>query len=312
MQDSALRTLIALGNAVLEESELELVFERVIEAGRELTGARYAALGVLDGGRERTRALPDERHRRRDPPRARRAAERPRRPRRADPRPAPAAADGRRSASAVVRLPDRPSADGHVPRRADRGRGEAWGNLYLTEKPDGAFTDDDEQIVVMLARYAAIAIGNARRVQALSGRRDELERTLGGHAGDRRDLARAGRRDRPRRRPPADRQARARAGRRRRAGDRARGRRPPADRRGRGGGRSRDRRARDADGGLGRRPRAAHAPAAAPERRAEPRALRGDGPRPVRVRGGRRAVRPARLPHRDAGRPGRAPPPRRR
>ena len=48
VQDSALRTLIALGNSVLEEPELELVFERVIDAGRELTGARYAALGVLD------------------------------------------------------------------------------------------------------------------------------------------------------------------------------------------------------------------------------------------------------------------------
>jgi signal transduction histidine kinase len=56
--------------------------------------------------------------------------------------------------------------------------GEAWGNLYLTEKSGGEFTDDDEQIVVMLARYAAIAISNARRVHALSGRRDELERTV--------------------------------------------------------------------------------------------------------------------------------------
>ena len=53
MQDTALRTLIALGNSVLEESEMELVFERVIEAARELTGARYAALGVLDERRER-------------------------------------------------------------------------------------------------------------------------------------------------------------------------------------------------------------------------------------------------------------------
>ena len=34
MQDTALRTLIALGNTVLEESELELVFARVIDAAR--------------------------------------------------------------------------------------------------------------------------------------------------------------------------------------------------------------------------------------------------------------------------------------
>ena len=69
MQDSALRTLIALGNAVLEESELELVFERVIEAGRELTGARYAALGVLDDRRELLARFLTSGHRRRDPPR---------------------------------------------------------------------------------------------------------------------------------------------------------------------------------------------------------------------------------------------------
>ena len=56
--------------------------------------------------------------------------------------------------------------------------GQAWGNLYLTEKEGGEFTDDDEQAVVMLARYAAIAIDNARRLEQLSGRRDELERSL--------------------------------------------------------------------------------------------------------------------------------------
>jgi signal transduction histidine kinase len=56
--------------------------------------------------------------------------------------------------------------------------GEAWGNLYLTEKEGGDFTEDDERAVVMLARYAAIAIDNARRIEDLSDRRDELERTL--------------------------------------------------------------------------------------------------------------------------------------
>ena len=55
---------------------------------------------------------------------------------------------------------------------------QAWGNLYLTEKDGGEFTDDDQQAVVMLARYAAIAIDNARRLEQLSGRRDELERSL--------------------------------------------------------------------------------------------------------------------------------------
>ncbi len=36
MEDKALRTLIALGNSVLEESELELVLERVIAAARRI------------------------------------------------------------------------------------------------------------------------------------------------------------------------------------------------------------------------------------------------------------------------------------
>ena len=45
-------------------------------------------------------------------------------------------------------------------------RGEAWGNLYLTEKDGGEeFTDDDEQAAVMLADWAAIAIGNARLLE---------------------------------------------------------------------------------------------------------------------------------------------------
>jgi GAF domain-containing protein len=178
MQDSALRTLIALGNSVLEESELELVFERVIEAARELTGARYAALGVLDDRRELlerilTKGIDDEARREiGDLPSGHGVLGELIR----DPRP--------------LRLPDvgmHPRSYGfpigHPPMHTFLGvpilvAGEAWGNLYLTEKADGEFTDDDEQIVVMLARYAAIAIDNARRLHAVSGRRDELERTV--------------------------------------------------------------------------------------------------------------------------------------
>ncbi len=37
----------------------------------------------------------------------------------------------------VVRVPARPPADGGVPRRPDVIRGQAWGNLYLTEKAGG-------------------------------------------------------------------------------------------------------------------------------------------------------------------------------
>ena len=55
--------------------------------------------------------------------------------------------------------------------------GQAWGNLYLTEKEGGEFTDEDEEAAVVLADWAAIAIANARLYRAVRERRDELERT---------------------------------------------------------------------------------------------------------------------------------------
>ena len=42
------RRLIDVGSEVLSELDLEAVLQSVVEAARELTGARYAALGVLD------------------------------------------------------------------------------------------------------------------------------------------------------------------------------------------------------------------------------------------------------------------------
>ncbi|HEY8454439.1 MAG TPA: GAF domain-containing protein [Actinopolymorphaceae bacterium] len=56
----------------------------------------------------------------------------------------------------------------HPPMRSFLGvpvlvRGEAFGNLYLTEKQGGGdFTDEDEEVVVALAAAAGIAIENAR------------------------------------------------------------------------------------------------------------------------------------------------------
>ena len=55
--------------------------------------------------------------------------------------------------------------------------GQAWGNLYLTEKEGGEFTEEDEEAAVVLADWAAIAIANARLYRAVRERRDELERT---------------------------------------------------------------------------------------------------------------------------------------
>ena len=47
--DQATRGVLKIARSVLEQLDLEQVLERVLDAARELTGARYAALGVLDG-----------------------------------------------------------------------------------------------------------------------------------------------------------------------------------------------------------------------------------------------------------------------
>ena len=45
--DRAARGMLDVARSVLAELDLEVVLERVLESARELTGARYAALGVL-------------------------------------------------------------------------------------------------------------------------------------------------------------------------------------------------------------------------------------------------------------------------
>ena len=52
------------------------------------------------------------------------------------------------------------------------------GNLYLTEKESGDFTDADEEAVTILADWAAIAIRNSRLYSGVEDQRDELERAV--------------------------------------------------------------------------------------------------------------------------------------
>ena len=59
-------------------------------------------------------------------------------------------------------------------------RGEVWGNLYLTEKRGGDFDEADEEAVVVLARWAGIAVENARLYHDAERRRGELERAVRG------------------------------------------------------------------------------------------------------------------------------------
>ena len=174
------RRLVDVGRSLVTVLDPEAVFERLLEVARELTGARYAAIGVLDERRERlerflTVGIDEETHRAiGDLPRGRGVLG----VLISDPRPLRLADVGMHPQSYGFPL-------AHPPMKTFLGvpiviDGEAWGNLYLTEKDDGEFTDDDEEAVVVLADWAAIAIANARLYRTVRERRDELERTMRG------------------------------------------------------------------------------------------------------------------------------------
>jgi signal transduction histidine kinase len=178
LDEQRLRRLIDVGRALLSQLEPEALLDQVLETAREITGARYAALGILDHDRtelERfiTRGIDAATHRAiGDLPRGRGILgvliD--------DPRPLRIPAVGEHPKS--YGFPP-----GHPPMSSFLGvpvivRGQAWGNLYLTEKAGGArFDAADEESVVILAAWAAIAIENARLYEAVAARRDELEQS---------------------------------------------------------------------------------------------------------------------------------------
>jgi signal transduction histidine kinase len=172
--------LITVGRTLLSELDVDTLLRRILDVAREVTGARYAALGILDDRRERldqfstvgidaeTRATIG------DLPRGRGVLGALIR----DPQPLRLADLGAHPQSYGFPL-------GHPPMTTFLGvpvlvRGEAWGNLYLTEKAGGEFDADDEEAVVVLADWAAIAIQNARLYADVQARRDELERAVRG------------------------------------------------------------------------------------------------------------------------------------
>ena len=52
MDESRLRRLLDVGRSLISELEPEVVLQRLLEAARDITGARYVAIGVLDEQRE--------------------------------------------------------------------------------------------------------------------------------------------------------------------------------------------------------------------------------------------------------------------
>ena len=125
----------------MSELELDVVLGHVLESACELTGARYAAVGILNADRTSleqfvTRGI--------DAETARAIGDRPR---------------GRGVLGVLIRDPkplrvtrvaDHPASygfpTGHPPMDSFLGvpvfvRGQVWGNLYLAEKRDGSFDE---------------------------------------------------------------------------------------------------------------------------------------------------------------------------
>jgi signal transduction histidine kinase len=170
--------LLAAGRSLVSELEPQAVLDRILDAARELTGARYAAIGILDERRtslERfvTVGIDDAtREAIGELPRGRGVLG----VLISDPRPVRLEDVGRHPQS--YGLPE-----GHPAMRGFLGvpimiRGASWGNLYLTEKREGSFTASDEETAVILADWAATAIENARLYQTSERRRLEQERAL--------------------------------------------------------------------------------------------------------------------------------------
>ncbi|HET9544389.1 MAG TPA: GAF domain-containing sensor histidine kinase [Gaiellaceae bacterium] len=175
-EQERLRAVVEAGIALTSELSLDTLLQRIVETASRLTGARYAALGVLDAGRVSLErfvytGIDDEmRARIGDLPRGRGilgALIEDAKPLRLH-----AIADDPRS----VGFPEH-----HPPMQTFLGvpvtiRGIAYGNLYLTEKEGGEdFTDEDEDVALLLAAQAGTAIENARLYESATRWSRQLE-----------------------------------------------------------------------------------------------------------------------------------------
>jgi signal transduction histidine kinase len=140
-QDDRLRALVGAGIALSSELSLDELLKKLVETAAVLTGARYAALGVIDRDGEEperfiTHGIDAE-----------------------EAKTIGALPPGRGILSVPVIL-----------------RGVAYGNLYLAEKERGAdFDGVDEDLVGLLAAQAAVAIENARLYEAARHWSHQLE-----------------------------------------------------------------------------------------------------------------------------------------
>ncbi|MCU7729410.1 GAF domain-containing protein [Actinoplanes sp. KI2] len=168
-----LRGLLRANQALLAGLDLRPLLQRLTASAGELVGARYAALGILDGhgglaeflhsgmpaetvaaigplprGKGLLGALIDDPH--------------------------PIRLDQVTGHVGSVGFPP-----GHPPMQSFLGvpiriRDEVFGNLYFTDSRNGRFSADDEELAVALAATAAVVINNARHYEISRRRGDWL------------------------------------------------------------------------------------------------------------------------------------------
>jgi signal transduction histidine kinase len=174
-----LERLLEVGRSLTAELDTDLLLQQILDTARDLTGAQYAALGVLD---ERRRELEQFITAGADPEVHAAIGHLPR---------------GRGILGLLIDQPEPISVHdvarharsygfppGHPPMHSFLGvpvliRGQAWGNLYLTEKAGGEdFDEDDIEATIVLSQWAGIAIDNARMYGEAESRRRELERAV--------------------------------------------------------------------------------------------------------------------------------------
>jgi signal transduction histidine kinase len=178
-EQARLRLLLDAVVTMAADLTLDGVLARIVEISRQLTGARYAALGVLNSGPKR--GLRTFIHHGMSPVQVEEIGDLP---------------TGHGILGLLIDRPEplrlheiaaHPESYGfpaaHPPMRSFLGvpiriRDQVFGNLYLTEKEgEGDFTQEDEEVVIALAAAAGVAIENARLYEEAGRREDWLAAT---------------------------------------------------------------------------------------------------------------------------------------
>jgi signal transduction histidine kinase len=168
--------LIEAGLVLASEIDLDVLLQRIVEVAAEITGARYAALGIIgDDRRIRTfithGLTAEERAAIGDPP------------------------TGHGMLGLLIEeahplrvgdIASDPRSGGFPPNHPPmhsflgapvRARGRVFGNIYLTEKQGAPeFDEDDETALTVLAAQAGVAIENARLYEEMQRAQQELRR----------------------------------------------------------------------------------------------------------------------------------------